>query len=249
VRRFEGRNILITGATSGIGLAAAGRLAEEGAVVTCVARSAEKLVEVTAQLAGSGHRALALDASNETAIDAAYQQLKSEGMHFDGAVLAAGQHALRPLQLLKASNIDAMLALNVRGVLLTTKLAMRLASKEGASIVWLSSVAAAVGNPAEAVYAASKGALVSACRSLAAELAPRRIRINTLLPGVVETPMSDAWLNQLTPEQKEAVRARHLLGFGQPTDVAAAALFLLSEDARWITGSSLVIDGGLSCHS
>jgi NAD(P)-dependent dehydrogenase (short-subunit alcohol dehydrogenase family) len=225
------------------------RLAEEGAAVTCVARSADKLADVTARLIGSGHQALAFDVADEAAIEEAFQQLKAEGKSYHAAVFAAGTHFLRPLQMLKAAHIDAMLAVNVRGVLLSSKMAVRLAAKEGASIVWISSVAAVSGNAGEAAYAASKGALLAACRSLATELAPRKIRVNTLLPGVVETPMSAQWLNQLTPEQREGVRARHLLGFGHPEFVAAAAAFLASEEAGWITGSSLTIDGGLTCHS
>ena len=167
---------------------------------------------------------------------------------FHGAVMCAGDHSLRPLQLLKASHIDESLTANVRSALLCTKLATKLASKDGASIVWLSSAAALIGSAGEAAYAASKGALLSACRSLAAELASRRIRINAVAPGVVETPMSERWLSQLTPEQREAIRSRHMLGFGRPQDVAAAIAFLVSDEARWITGTCLTIDGGLTCH-
>jgi NAD(P)-dependent dehydrogenase (short-subunit alcohol dehydrogenase family) len=98
------------------------------------------------------------------------------------------------------------------------------------------------------VYAAAKGALISACRSAAVEFAPRRIRVNVVAPGVVETPMSQAWLQNLTSEQLAAVKQRHLLGFGEPVDVATAIAFLLSEQARWITGTTLVTDGGFSCH-
>jgi len=126
--------------------------------------------------------------------------------------------------------------------------ASSLSPRDGASIVYLASAAAMIGNIGEAVYAASKGALLSACRSLAAELASRRIRVNVVAPGVVETPMSDRWLGQLAPEQREALRSRHLLGFGHPEDVAAAIAFLASDDARWITGTCLTIDGGLTCH-
>jgi NAD(P)-dependent dehydrogenase (short-subunit alcohol dehydrogenase family) len=127
-------------------------------------------------------------------------------------------------------------------------MAAKLAPPEGASIVYLASAAAMIGNIGEAVYAAGKGALISACRSLAVELAPKRIRINVVAPGVVRTPMSDRWLNQLTPEQREAASARHLLGFGSAEDVAAGIAFLASDDARWITGTCLTIDGGLTCH-
>lgn len=169
-------------------------------------------------------------------------------MALDAAVLAAGQHAFYPLQLMRGRTIDEMLANNVRSALLCTRAAVKLAPRGGASIVWVSSAAAILGQPAESLYAAAKGALVSACRSLATELAPRRIRVNAVAPGVVETPMSRAWLSLLNPDQVNAVRGRHLLGFGSPCDVAAGIAFLASDEARWITGTCLTIDGGLTCH-
>jgi NAD(P)-dependent dehydrogenase (short-subunit alcohol dehydrogenase family) len=248
VRRFEGKTILVVGASSGIGLASARRFAEEGGTLVCAARTMERLEKALAALPGKRHMALPFDAANDAEIDDVVAQLKSEKRAIDAAVLCAGQHSIRPLQLVKASHIDESLAANVRSALLCTKMAAKLAPPEGASIVYLASAAALIGNIGEAVYAAGKGALISACRSLAVELAPKRIRINVVAPGVVRTPMSDRWLNQLSPEQREAAGARHLLGFGRAEDVAAGIAFLASDDARWITGTCLAIDGGLTCH-
>jgi NAD(P)-dependent dehydrogenase (short-subunit alcohol dehydrogenase family) len=222
--------------------------AAEGARVICAARAKEDLEKVVTELPGSGHVALAFDSSNENEVESASAQLKSEKRVIDAAALCAGQHSIRPLQLLKACHIDELLAANLRSTLLCTKMVMKIAPREGAWIVWVSSAAAMIGNAGEAAYAASKGALLSACRSLAAELASRKIRINVVAPGIVETPMSDRWLSQLSPEQKEAVRSRHLLGFGKPEDVAAGIAFLASDEAHWITGVCLTIDGGLTCH-
>jgi NAD(P)-dependent dehydrogenase (short-subunit alcohol dehydrogenase family) len=249
VRRFDGKTVLVVGGSSGIGLATARRFAKEGAVVICGARTKERLDEAVASLPGVGHLALPFDAANEAEVDRAAAQLKSEKRVVHAAALCAGRHWLRPLQLLKAVHIDELLAANVRSALLCTKIAARLAPREeGASIVYVASAAAMIGSTGEAVYAASKGALLSACRSLAAELASRRIRVNVVAPGVVETPMSERWLSQLAPEQREAVRSRHLLGFGSVNDVAGAIVFLASDDARWITGTCLAADGGLTCH-
>lgn len=248
MRRFDGKTILVTGATSGIGLATARFLAEEGAAVVCAARTKENLDKIVAELPGESHLALAFDAAREEEVAAAGNSLKSANLILNGAVMCAGQHFLRPLQLSKAIHFEELFAGNVLSALLCTKMVTRLAAKEGASIVWLSSAAAFVGSAGEASYAASKGALVSACRSVATELAPRRIRVNVVAPGVVETPMSDRWLSQMSPEQKEAIRTRHLLGFGSAEDVAGAIAFLASEQSRWITGTCLVIDGGLTCH-
>jgi len=248
VRRFEGRTVLVTGATSGIGLATARRLAQEGAAVICSARTKDRLDQVVSELPGDRHMSLAFDAAREEDVAAAGTTLNNANRVLDAAVMCAGQHFLRPLQLSKAAHFQESLTANVLSALLCTKMTVRLAAKEGASIVWLASVAALIGNAGETAYAASKGALISACRSLATELAPKRIRVNTIAPGVVETPMSEQWLIQMTPEQREGVRARHLLGFGSAEDVAAAIAFLVSDDSRWITGTCLTVDGGLTCH-
>jgi NAD(P)-dependent dehydrogenase (short-subunit alcohol dehydrogenase family) len=248
VRRFDGKTILVTGASSGIGLATAQRLASEGARVICSARSKEKLNEAVAQLPGDGHLALAFDAANEEEVLATGATLKSANCVLHGAVMCAGRHSLRPLQLSRASNFEELFAANVLSALLCTRMTVRLAAKEGASIVWLSSAAALIGNAGESAYGAAKGALVAACRGLAAELASRRIRVNAVAPGVVATPMSEQWLNQMPLEQREAIESRHLLGFGAASDVAAAIAFLVSDDARWMTGSCLIVDGGLTCH-
>ena len=148
----------------------------------------------------------------------------------------------------KAIHFNGLINDNVISALLCTKLLVKFASSKGASVVWLSSAAALIGSPGEAAYSASKGALISACRSVATELASKHIRVNVVAPGVVETPMSERWLSQITAEQRGAIQSRHLLGLGTTKDVASALAFLVSDDARWITGTCLTVDGGLTCH-
>lgn len=248
MRRFNGKTVLVVGASSGIGLASARRFAEEGATLICAARTGETLNQIVAGFPGENHLALPLDASNDQDITDATNRLKTEKRVIHAAVLCAGQHSLRPVQLLKGAGIDELLAANVRSALLCTRMAAKLTTSDGGSIVYLSSAAAMIGNVGESVYAAAKGAVLSMCRSVATELASKRIRANVVAPGVVETPMSSRWLSQLTPEQLDAVRSRHLLGFGSVEDVASAIAFLASDDARWMTGTCLTIDGGLTCH-
>jgi NAD(P)-dependent dehydrogenase (short-subunit alcohol dehydrogenase family) len=132
--------------------------------------------------------------------------------------------------------------------LLKESLAQRAFAPSGASIVLLSSAAALQGGPGSFAYATAKGGMISATRVAAMELANRKIRVNTILPGVVDTPQSRAFLDKMSPDQQEAIRRNHPLGIGTPEDVAAAAEFLLSPGARWITGTTLVVDGGLTAH-
>ena len=249
MRLFENQTILITGASSGIGFATAQRLAVEGARIIAVARESAKLEQAISQWdEPQRHVPLPFDAREEKAVEAAAATIRESYKPLHGAVLCAGKHLLRPVQALNTACINDLLASNLTSTLLCSKLFLRCTGPEGGSLVWLSSVAALTGSPAEALYAAAKGALISACRSVAAEFAPRKIRVNVVAPGVVETPMSHAWMQHLTPEQLTAIRHRHLLGLGRPEDVAAAITFLLSSQARWITGTTLIADGGFSCR-
>jgi NAD(P)-dependent dehydrogenase (short-subunit alcohol dehydrogenase family) len=247
--RFEGRSALVTGASSGIGLATARRLAEEGARVICVARNAERLQAAIASLEHpEKHLALPLDVTDEKGLEAATATIKAEHAPLHIGAFCAGLHSMRPIQSVNSMRIDELMNANFKSALLCTKLFARCAAPDGASIVWLSSVAALVGNPMESVYAGAKGALLSACQSVAAELAPKKIRVNVLAPGVVETPMSASWMKYLSAEQINKIRDRHLLGFGRPEDVAGVIAFLASADAQWITGSCITVDGGFACH-
>jgi NAD(P)-dependent dehydrogenase (short-subunit alcohol dehydrogenase family) len=124
----------------------------------------------------------------------------------------------------------------------------RLFGANGASIVLMSSVAALRGGSGAAAYSAAKGAIISMGRALAVELASRRIRVNVVIPGVVRTPMANALFESMTPEQRMELEKNHLLGIAEPEDLAGPIAFLLSDDARCITGTSLVVDSGLTAH-
>ena len=155
---------------------------------------------------------------------------------------------MRPLAVSKAANFEEMFLLNVLTAVNILRPLVRAFPPGSGSLVLVSSVAGLRGAPGASAYATAKGALLTLVRSLAHELAPRGARINAVVPGVVSTAMTEQFLGSLLPAQKEAVVKSHPLGLGRPDDVAAAITFLLSSDARWITGSELVIDGGLSTH-
>jgi NAD(P)-dependent dehydrogenase (short-subunit alcohol dehydrogenase family) len=249
-QRFASQTILITGGSSGIGAATARRVASEGGRVVLVARDVAKLDAAKAELAGENHLARACDVSDEAAVIETFKELKTAVGEVHGLVHCAGIHWLRPLQLTDAAAAQQMLTSHIISSLAVTRalVSQRLAPKDGCSVVWLSSAAALRGGAGSVAYSAAKGGMISAMRVLAVELARRKIRVNAIAPGVVRTPQSEAFLSALPPEQMQAIENDHPLGVGQPDDVAAAAAFLLSADARWITGTTLVVDGGLTAH-
>ncbi len=247
MKRFSDRFIIVTGGASGIGLAAAQRLAVEGARVALVDLNEERLPEALATLEGEGHSWHCCDATDAKAVKTLVRGLAKEHGPIWGAVLAAGTHGVRPIGIAKPEHFSELFSTNV--ITATNVIApfTRAVDKtRGGAIVLMSSGAATRGNPGVSAYSAAKGALLSLNRALAMELAPQGIRVNAVVAGVVDTPMSQHFLGSLTEEQAETVRDSHPLGVGKPEDVAGPIAFLLSDDARWITGAALVADGGLT---
>jgi NAD(P)-dependent dehydrogenase (short-subunit alcohol dehydrogenase family) len=247
MNRFDGKLVLVVGGYSGIGIAAAERLAGEGASLVLVGRQEEKLLAALAKLPGAGHEMVVADAAFADQLQPLVQIGRKRG-GYAGAVVCAGSHTVRPLSVLNREGIAQAFESNVTTALLATGAFAKAAAKEGTGVVWLSSVAALRGTATFSAYAAAKGALISAARVAAIELAPRKIRVNVIAAGVVETEMSKSWLALLSEEQKAALKHRHLLGIGQPADIAGVIAFLLSDDARWMTGSMVTADGGLSAQ-
>ncbi len=236
---FSGKKILLTGASSGIGRACAVRLAAGGAHIVAVGRNEAALHELPVS------QVFTADLADEGAVKALIPRLKAEVGPIDGCVLAAGVHSFRPLMMESFADIHRPWALNVQSCLgfFALLVKSRLLAK-GASVVLFSSAAARTGSAGAVSYAASKGAIESATFAIAMELVSQNIRVNAVAPGVVRTPMSDGFLRKLAPEQLSALEARHPMGFGTPDDVAGPVCFLLSADARWITGVVLRVDGG-----
>jgi NAD(P)-dependent dehydrogenase (short-subunit alcohol dehydrogenase family) len=250
MNRFPDWACLVTGASSGIGRATAVRLASEGARVVLVARDPCRLDETLAALPTAAHVTVPCDLTSEEEVVQLAQRIKAEVGPLRGVVHCAGIHWLRPLQITDNKSLLEMLTSHVVTSISLTKaiVSRRLAAEEGCSIIWLSSAAALQGAAGGAAYSAAKGAMTAAVRPLAVELARRKVRINAIAPGVVKTPQSEAFLSKMTPQQLQSIADDHLLGFGTPEDIAGAVAFLLSDDARWITGTTLVADGGLTAH-
>lgn len=242
---LENQRILVTGASSGIGRETASLVAKLGGKVTLVGRNHERLNETLSQLEGAGHFVSSFDLNATDEIPNWIKSLAKEHGSISGIVHAAGVHVLEPLRMLTSEQISELMTVNVQASIgLAKGLRMKGVRSENASLVLLSSVAAFAGDVGLSAYSAAKGALIAATRSLAHELARESIRVNCIAPGMVLTEMAASIQRTMSKDQWEAVERRHLLGLGKPVDVANAAAFLLASTSRWITGTTLVVDGG-----
>ncbi|MCX6622769.1 MAG: SDR family NAD(P)-dependent oxidoreductase [Acidobacteria bacterium] len=246
---LSGRTVLVTGASSGIGLETARLLSSLNARVALVARSSDRLDAAMSSLQGEGHACFPFDLAQLDRIRELIQTIVARMGPLAGLVHSAGTHSIRPLRALKASDIEDLMRLNYSAALLLAKgLRERVNRAAEASIVFVSSAAGLVGEPALAAYAGSKAALIGATRCLAVELAREHLRVNCVAPGIVESELTDRIRESVSSEQFAAIAARHPLGLGSTRDVAHAIAFLLADTARWITGSVMVVDGGYSAQ-
>ena len=246
---FEDRWVLVSGASSGIGRAISVQLVAQGARVVLVGRNADRLHE-TAQLAGPQDRTLpcVLDLAELQGIVPALKVLVEKTGRLYGLCHCAGQSLTLPLSATRPDRMRALMELNFQsGLELSRALVERsVLAEQGGSILWMSSVYAHVGAPGQIAYCATKGAIGAAVRAMALELAPRRVRVNSISPGLVKTSMTAATGSRMTDDQWARIEALHPLGTGDVQDVARAAAFLLDPLNVWITGADLVIDGGYS---
>ena len=241
---LEGKTILVTGASSGIGKATALECAKMGAYLVITGRDKERLNDVYHTLEGAGHHQIIADLSKEEDI----QRLAKEVPVLDGCVNNAGYNVLSPIPFIKKDVLDGILDVNLKAPIeLTHFLVKNKKMAKDSSIVFTSSISArgrnSVGN---SLYSASKGGLSSFMKNAALELAAKRIRCNAVLPGMVETPLKEGKSN-ITEEQWELNRQLYpLKRFGKPEEIAYGIIYLLSDASAWVTGTELVIDGGMT---
>lgn len=241
--RLDGRRALVTGGSGGIGLAAAAALGRAGAHVTVAARREAELAQVCEALQAEGIACapLVLDVTDSAAVDRA----ATSGKPFDVLVNNAGMNRPKPLVEQSDEDIDAVLDLNVKAAFYTSRAVARRLLKEGmaGSIVNVSSQMGHVGSPRRTLYCASKHALEGMTRALAWELGAAGIRVNTVCPTFIETPMTAGMLEQ--PGFRDWVCARNALGrVGRLEEVMGAIVFLASDASSLMTGSALMLDAG-----
>ena len=240
---LEGKTILITGASSGIGKSAAIECSKMGANVIITARNGTKLSQLMNELEGNSHRMVLCDLSNEADIDKMVEELPE----VQGLINNAGYTKILPVQFINTEAINDIFQVNtVAPMLLLQKLLKKKKIKKGASILFTISLAClgccTVGN---SMYSATKGAISAFIRCVALELAPKNIRVNAVCPAMVDTGILSS--GTITEEQLAIELNNYpLRRFGKPTDIALAMVYLLSDAASWVTGDNLVIDGGLT---
>ena len=245
--KLNGKVAVVTGASKGIGAAIAKQLAKEGAkVVVNYSSSKQDADKVVDEIAKDGGKAIAVQAnlSKQADIERLFADTKKAFGRLDVLVNNAGIYEFSPLENVTEEHFHKHFNLNVLGLILASQAAVRLFDAAGGNIVNISSIASIKGFPDGAIYSGTKGAVDAITRSLAAELGPRKIRVNAIRPGMVETEGTHS-AGIAESEMRKQVEAQTPLGrIGQPRDIAGAVVFLASSDSSWITGETFVISGG-----
>lgn len=237
---LEGKTVLVTGASSGIGQATAIECSKMGAKVVITGRNVERLQETFNQLEGEGHVQIAADLNDEAEITKLVEQCPV----LNGLVNNAGRGKSKPVNFIGMDDLQAVFQTNLFGVALLTKMLLKKKKiAKGGSIVFTSSISAYMTAAGLSIYASSKAAVTAYMRTCAIELGTKGIRSNAILPGMVETKLINS--GTYTDEDKQNDLALYLLGrYGRPEDIARAMVFLLSDASSWMTGTELVVDGG-----
>lgn len=238
-----GKMILITGASSGIGRATAIECSKLGATCIITGRNEERLNETLTQMTGEGHQIAVCDLNNSSAIDVMVDSLPI----LNGLVNNAGFNIVSPVQFIKEDDLKKILQTNtIAPIILLQKLLKKKKITKESSVVFTSSLAGiGINSPGNDMYSATKGAISAFVRNAAIDLAPKKIRVNAVCPGMVHTQLVDH--GTYSEEQLQENMKKYPLGrWGEPNDVAHAMIYLLSDASSWVTGINMILDGGVS---
>jgi len=247
---LKNKNIIVTGASSGIGKQCAITFSQLGANVILIARNKERLKDTYNKLEKGNHLIISQDIIKYEKLEEVVNTAVNKLGRISGFVHSAGIEMTLPLRNIQPSYYEEIFSVNV---IAGFELAKIISKKkyldgDGASFIFISSVMGILGQPGKVAYCSSKGALISGARAMALELEKKNIRVNCILPGVVETEMSNKMFENLPEESKKSIIDMHPLGLGKSEDIANACTFLLSDASRWITGTNLIVDGGYSAR-
>jgi NAD(P)-dependent dehydrogenase (short-subunit alcohol dehydrogenase family) len=252
MKKFAGKIALVTGASSGIGRAAAIKLGAEGATVIVAARrEAKGLQTVEAVIAAGGTASfIAVDIGDEASIDALFAAIEAQYGRLDAALNNAGtegEHAIVPD--MPVAEFDRVINVNVRGTWLCMRHELRMMRAQGAgAVVNTASIAGIVGFPMSSAYTASKHAIVGMTKSASLDFAPMGIRVNCLCPGGTTTEMSERWTTRVPGGEAALAQGVPMKRFGRAEEQAEAAVFMLSDAAGYMSGSIMVVDGGTTAN-
>lgn len=238
---------LVTGATSGIGLATCESILSKGDIVFAVGRDENKIANLKVKYNSDLFEFVSYDLTNLKEIESIFVLIARRDLRLDGFIHCAGIEETLPLTSYTPEKVNRIFEINVfSGIELIRIFTKKKYSNEFSSIVFFSSVMGVLGQPGKVGYCATKAAVLGIVKSSALELSKRKIRVNAILPGVVNTPMTQKLFSKLDHSNIDSIIAMHPLGIGEVGDVVSAVEFLLSDGSKWMTGQNLIIDGGYS---
>ena len=243
---LKNKVILVTGASSGIGKKCAEVFAEGGASLIMIARNLEKLDELQKKLPGNNHLIYNIDLVEYNKIEPCIDDAVSKVGKISGFVHSAGSEITKPIKSMLVSDYEKLFSINTLSAFEIVRIISKKKNlpEEGASYVFIAALIGLIGRPALLGYGATKGALIAGAKTIALELAGKKVRTNCISPGFIQTEMMDKLRTILSEDEITRLKSEYPLGLGKPEDIAYAAVYLLADESKWMTGSNLIIDGG-----